>query len=108
LLQSSWANVDGRLGIVVISGSGMAYAQASNYSPGISVYTDILYGSYSTQLRQFKAGDQVARRVAIFFVEVTPKKTSELAKSCRIETTAGGKELRFKQPDGSDASVALF
>jgi hypothetical protein len=107
-LQGSWANVDGRLGIVAINGSGMVYAQSSSYSPGISVYTDILYGSCSTHRRQFKAGDEVARRVAVFFVGVTPGKTAELAKSCSVETTAGGKELRFKQPDGRDARVALF
>lgn len=107
-LPGSWANVDGRLGIVALEGAGITYAQASGYSPGISVCTDTLYGSFSTHPRQFKADDEVARRVAIFFVEVTPKKTAELAKSCSIETTAGGKELRFKQPDGRETRVALF
>ena len=108
-LPGSWANVDGRLGIVALNGSGMEYAQATRYSPGISVRTDILYASYSDQPRQFKAGDEVAHRVAIFFTEVTPRETSKLAKSCRIETMpGGGKELYFKQPDGKVAEVSLF
>ncbi|MGH7950491.1 MAG: hypothetical protein ACREFE_01020 [Limisphaerales bacterium] len=108
VLPGSWANVDGRLGIVMLDGTGMAYAQASGYSRGIGVYTDILYGSYSNHPRRFKAGDEVAHRVGIFFAEVTPGETSKLAKSCKIETTPGGKVLRFKQPDGNNAEVPLF
>lgn len=107
-LPGSWANVEGRLGAVMLSGAGMAYAQASAYSRGSSIYTDILYGSYSDQPRQFKAGDEVAHRVEIFFTEVTPQETSTLAKSCRIETTPGGKELHFQQPNGKTSQVPLF
>ncbi|HTV42277.1 MAG TPA: hypothetical protein VMF08_17030 [Candidatus Sulfotelmatobacter sp.] len=107
-LPGSWANVDGRLGIVVLNGSGMTYAQASGYSRGISVRTDILYGSYSDRPRQFQAGDEVAHRLEIVFTEVTPRETSKLAKSCHIETTPGGQVLHFKQPDGEVAEVPLF
>jgi hypothetical protein len=107
-LPGSWANVDSRLGVVMLDGAGMAYAQASGYSRGISVYTDILYGSYSDGPRQFKAGDKVAHRVAIFFTEVTPQEMSKLAKSCRIETAPGRKELHFIQPDGKTGQVPLF
>jgi hypothetical protein len=107
-LPGSWANVDGRLGVVMMDGAGMTYAQASKYSPGIAVYTDLLYGSYSDQVRQFKTGDEVAHRVGIFYVEVTPKETASLAKSCRIETTPHGQVLHFKQPDGKPGEVPLF
>jgi hypothetical protein len=55
----TWVNVDGRLGVVMVKGTGMAYAQASGYSPGISVCADLLYGSYSDQSRKFKAGEEV-------------------------------------------------
>jgi hypothetical protein len=108
VLPGSWANVDGRLGVIMLDGSGMAYAQASRYSPGISVRTDILYGSYSKDVHRFKAGDEVAHRVGVFSVEVTPKETAALAKSCRIETTPNGRVLHFMQPDGKDARVPLF
>ncbi|HEX3628554.1 MAG TPA: hypothetical protein VH280_24355 [Verrucomicrobiae bacterium] len=108
VLPGAWANVDGRLGVVMMSGSGLAYAQATGYTPGISVCTDILYGSYSNKARQFKAGDEVAHRVGIFFTEVTPQETSKLAKSCKIETTPGGQVLRLKQPDGKVAELPLF
>jgi hypothetical protein len=107
-LPGSWANVDGRLGVVMMDGSGMAYAQASKYSRGIGVYTDVLYGSYSNHPRRFKAGDEVAHRVGIFYVEVTPKETASLAKFCRIETTPNGQVLHFKQPDGKITEVPLF
>jgi hypothetical protein len=106
-LQGTWANVDGRLGAVMLKGAGIAYAQASKYSPGIAIYTDILFGSYSDRPRQFKAGDEVAHRVGIFFVEVTPRETASLARSCRIEIASGGKILRLKQPDGKVAVVPL-
>ena len=106
-LSGSWANVDGRLGVVLLAGAGMAYGQASKYSP-LAVYTDTFYGSYSNHPRQFKAGDEVAHRVGIFFVETTPGETAKLAKACRIETTPGGQVLHFKQPGGKDAEVPLI
>jgi hypothetical protein len=106
-LSGSWANVDGRLGVVMMNGAGMTYDQASKYSP-LAVYTDVLYGSYSDHPRKFKTGDEVAHRVGVFFVEVTPKETSKLAKSCRIETTPGGQVLRFKQPDGKVVEIPLL
>lgn len=103
----SWANVDGRLGVVMVSGGGIAYQQAADYSRGISVCSDILYGSYSDQTHQFKAGDVIAHRVTIFFVEVPASQTSDLAKSCRIEKGAAGDVLHFKQPDGTETQVPL-
>ncbi|EEF60660.1 hypothetical protein [Pedosphaera parvula] len=96
-IPGAWVNVDGRLGVVMMAGEGMAYAQASGYSPGISVCADSLYGSYSDQPKKFKAGEEAAHRVVIFFVEATAKETSALAKLCRIEEKSGGKVLRFKQ-----------
>jgi hypothetical protein len=107
-LPGSWANVDGRLGVVMPVGAGMSYSQASGYSRGIAVYTDVLYGSYSNQERRFKAGEEVARRIGVFLVEVTPKETSKLAKSCKIEATPGGHVLHFTQPDGKDTQVPLL
>jgi hypothetical protein len=107
-LLGSWANVDGRLGVVMMKGAGMAYAQAHEYSRGQAVYADIFYGSYSNRPRQFKRGDEVAHRIDVFFVEVSPKETASLAKSCSIKTTPGGRILHFKQPDGKIADVPLF
>lgn len=106
-LSGSWANVDGRLGVVMMDGAGMTYDQASKYS-SLAVYTDILYGSYSDQARQFKTGDEVAHRVGVFFVEVTPRETASLAKSCRIETTPAGQVLHFKQPEGKVVDLPLL
>jgi hypothetical protein len=105
--SGSWANVDGRLGVVMVSGQHLVYAPASGYSPGICVYTDTLYGSYSDQTRKFKAGDEVAHRLAICAVEVSPRETAKLAKSCHIENTPHGPILRFKQPDGTETEIPL-
>jgi hypothetical protein len=68
--------VDGRLGIVMLSGAGMAYAQASDYARGIAVYPDILYGSFCGEKRQFKAGEEVARRKIVLYLEASPKETA--------------------------------
>lgn len=106
-LTGSWANIDGRLGVVSIAGSGLSYAQGSGYLPGISVCADILYGSYSDRPRQFKQGQIVVRRVAIFFVEVTSQETSRLAKSSSLEEKHGAQILHFKQPDGKDGQITL-
>lgn len=107
-LSGSWCNVDGRLGVVMVAGAGMAYAQSSEYTPGISVRSDVLYGSSSDGLKQFKTGEVVARRVAVFFVEVAPKQMPELARSCGIEAKTGGQVLHFKQAGGKIAEVPLL
>jgi hypothetical protein len=107
-LPASWANVDGRLGIVMVEGSGLAYAQAKNYTPGIFVRADCLYGSYQERPQHFAAGREVVHRLAVVFAEVSAKQTAELAKSCRIEKTSGGPVLHFKQPDGKETALPLF
>jgi hypothetical protein len=106
-LAGPWANVDDRLSIIVLAGSGLAYQQAPGYSKGISVCSDILYGSFSAQPRAFKAGDEVAHRIAVIYLEVTAQQTAALAAACRIDATPAGRLLRFKQPDGGEAEVAL-
>jgi hypothetical protein len=63
-LSGSWVNVDGRLGVVMLSGSGMAYVQGKGYTPGICVCTDILYGSFSQPNREFGQDEQGAHRSA--------------------------------------------
>jgi hypothetical protein len=107
-ISGKWANVDGRIGIVVAAGSGLAYMQASRYSPGISVYSDILCGSYSDRQRQFKAGEEVAHRVAILAVETTPEQTSALTGSCRIDTRPDGRTLHFRDRNAKDIEVQLL
>ncbi len=107
-VQGSWANVDGRLGVVMAAGAGITYAQASGYQPGITVYPDILYSSFCNQPKEFKAGQEVAHRVAVFYVEVTPKKTSTLARSVKIENKPEGAVLHFKLAEGGEAKVPLL
>jgi hypothetical protein len=107
-LPGLWANVDGRMGVVMVAGAGLAYKQAAGYSPGISVCADVLCGSFSEHARQFKTGEEVARRVVVFVAEVTPQATSALAESCRIETKRGGRVLHFKQAGGQTVEVPLL
>ncbi|HET6453292.1 MAG TPA: hypothetical protein VFI02_02710 [Armatimonadota bacterium] len=101
-IPRKWVNVDSRLGAVSVLGSGMTYVQASEYNPQ-AVYADVLYGSYSDQPKVFKAGDEVAHRIIVFFTEVTPEETSRLAKSIRIE----GNVLCLTLPEGGQAQVPL-
>jgi hypothetical protein len=106
-LPGPWVNVDGRLGVVMMVGAGMAYVQATGYSPGICVCADTLYGSYFDHPQKFKAGEEVAHRVVVLFVEIGTKETLALAQSCRMEAKPGGAVLRFKQPGGKDAEVPI-
>jgi hypothetical protein len=101
-IPGSWANVDGRLGVISVEGSGMTYSQATGYNAQ-AVCADILYGSFSDRPNTFKAGDQVARRIVVFFVEVTPEETSALARSIRIES----KVLRVTLPEGGEVEIPL-
>ncbi len=106
-IAGPWANVDGRLGIVTVSGSGMAYSQASKYA-AMSVYSDILYGSYTDHARTFKAGDEVASRVIVYSVEITPEETAALSQSARVEGAPGHRELLFKLPEAGEARIPLL
>lgn len=107
-IAGSWANVDGRLGIVPVVGSGMKYVQAKGYHPGMAICADNLYASFSDRARDVKAGEEVARRVVIYFVEVDAKKTAALAKSATVTMKDGVPVLRFKLPEGGKAEVPLL
>ena len=97
------ANVDGRLGVVSVAGSGPGYVQAAGYN-GQSVHADMLCGSYSDKPRSFKAGGEVAHRIVLFAVEITPEETVALAKSVKID----GNSLHFSLPEGGEAEVSLL
>jgi hypothetical protein len=107
-LPGSWANVDGRIGVVTVVGSGLSYHQATGYDPHTAVCPDVLYGSFSDRPQHFKAGDQVAQRTVLLFVEVTPKTTSTLSRSFTIAEKSGAQVLRFKLPEGGQAEVPLL
>jgi len=107
-LPGNWANVDGRLGVVMAAGSGLSYQQALGYDPHMAVCADVLYGSFGGHEQRFKAGDPVVRRIVIFFTEVSPEKTAALAKSVRVEERPQGRVLHFKLPEGGRAEVPLL
>lgn len=107
-LSGSWANVDGRLGVVMAVGGNLSYNQAKSYQGGISICEDILYGSYSTQPKHFKKGDEVAHRVAIVFLETSSKETKAAAKTVKIEELSGSRMLHFKSPGAGESEVSLL
>jgi hypothetical protein len=107
-LPGSWANVDGRLGLVMAAGSGLSYHQAAGYDPHTAVCPDVLYGSFSDRPQHFKAGEQVAQRIVLFFVEVTPRTTSSLSRSFSTAEWSGTQVLRLKLPEGGHAEVPLL
>ena len=102
-IDGNWANVDGRLGIVEVMGSGIAYRDVPNYNRD-GAREDYLYGSFTDKARSFKAGSEVARRVVIFFVETSPEETARLAKSARI---ANG-DLVLELPEGGECRVRVL
>lgn len=106
-VAGNWANVDGRLGVVAVNGSGIAYVQATGYNPQ-GLYADVLCGSYSSEPKSFKAGDETAHRIAVFFLETSPEQTEALSKSFKIEEKSEGKILHFTLPEGGEAEVALL
>jgi hypothetical protein len=107
-VPAPWANVDGRLGVVAAAGSVMKYVPATGYHPAMAVGIDVLYASSSDQSHRVKAGDEVARRVVLFLVEVDAEKTAKLAESLRIVNESGAKVLRFELPEGLEAQVPLL
>ena len=105
-IPGKWANVDGRLGIVAVSGSGLAYQDAKNYNRD-GALQDTLFGSFSDTARDFKAGDHVARRIAVLFTDTSPGDTARLAKLIGIEKTSTGSILRLTLPEGGECRIAL-
>ena len=55
-LSGTWANVDARLGVVMVAGSGLNYQQAAGYDPHTAVCPDILYGSFSDRPAALQGG----------------------------------------------------
>ncbi|MCL6519262.1 MAG: hypothetical protein K6T99_05480 [Armatimonadetes bacterium] len=105
--HGKWVNVDGRLGVVSVAGSGIAYVQATAYNSQ-AVYADTLYGSFSNRRRQFKAGDQIAYRLIVFFVETTPEETSLISESVMIKEKPEGRALSIKLYEGKELQVPLM
>jgi len=99
-IPGKWANVDGRLGIVMALGSGLAYRDVPNYNRN-GAREDFLYGSYSTEPREFKAGEEVVRRAVVFFVETTPEETARLAEEMDVEDGPDGLVLRLPLAEGT-------
>ncbi len=102
-IPGRWANVDGRLGIIAIEGSGLGYIQAQGYNAQ-GVYADVLCGSFSGRAKSYREGEQVARRITIILTEVTPEETAALAEVIRIE----GNTLRLTLPEGGEAEITLL
>jgi hypothetical protein len=105
-IPGTWANIDSRLAVISVAGSGLRYKKAGGYNAQ-AVCTDLLFGSFSNQRRKFKTGDEIARRIIVYAVDITPEQTSALAKSVKIKDTPEGKELRFDLPEGGEANVLL-
>lgn len=106
-ISGPWVNIDCRLSAIVIAGSGLSLLPGSGYLPGISAQCDTLYCSYSDRPRNYKAGEVIARRIAVFLVEATPPQTARLAQSCKITEKGSVRFLTFQQPDGKECQVSI-
>jgi hypothetical protein len=103
-MVGNWVNIDSRLGMVAIQGEGMSYRPATAITPGISVKTDLLYGSFHDGKQSFKRGQEVCRRITVCYVNVTPKETFKLAQSCKID----GGHLHVALGGGGVADIPLL
>ena len=103
-IEGNWVDIDSRLGMVAIQGEGMSYRPATAITPGISVKTDLLYGSFHDGKQSFKRGQEVCRRIAVCYVNVTPEETSKLAQSCKID----GGRLHVALGGGGAADIPLL
>jgi hypothetical protein len=100
--SGNWINIDGRLGVVAFSGSGIAYKDVANYNRD-GAREDYLYCSFSDSAREFKAGSEVTRRVAVLYLEIDSKETARLDEHISIE----GKMLSVPLPEGGVYRVSL-
>ena len=101
-IPGKWANVDGRLGVVAVQGSGLVYQDIAGYNRD-GARQDFLYGSYSTEERKVKAGQEVARRVVILYAETSPEETARLADRAQIK----GNVLHITLPEGGEYQLRL-
>jgi hypothetical protein len=105
-IPGKWANVDGRLGMVVVQGSGLVYQDIAGYNRD-GARQDFLYGSFSDNERKVKAGQEVARRVVVLYAETSPQDTAQLAEQARIEKTPSGSVLHIALPEGGEYQIKL-
>jgi hypothetical protein len=90
--------------MVAIQGEGMNYQPATALTRGISVRTDLLYGSFHEGKQAFKRGQEVCRRIAVCYVNVTPKETSRLAQACKVD----GGRLQVALGGGGAAEIPIL
>jgi len=97
-IPGEWANVDGRLGVIAPNG-GLVYRDMPKYNRN-GAREDFLYGSFSAEPQEYKAGDVVAQRAVVFLTETSPNDTAGIAERVRIEETERGIRLDLNLPDG--------
>lgn len=93
-IPGEWANVDGRLGVIAPSG-GLVYLDVPKYNRN-GAREDFLYGSYSSQPREFRAGETVAARALLFLTETGPQETAAMVSKVRWD----GRTLSVELPEG--------
>lgn len=75
LLDGSWANVDGEIGLVTRGGGSIAFGDRADNN---SIYTAKLYGSFSTARRKASRGDRLGDRAGVYYSGVSPEQTARL------------------------------
>lgn len=100
--QTTWANIDGSIGIVAIGGTGrMAFGdRALNNSINCTKF----YSLYSDEATAYEAGEIVDRSAVIYYSRVDAPKTAALqAKAITLTETLpdGWNGLNFDDADGT-------
>lgn len=97
--SSDWVNIDDEVGVVAKNDNQMAFGERSLVN---SIYTSVLYPSYSTENKSFVSGTKVASRNAVYYSNVNKETTSALASKLQVLTLPiGWNGVIAPDPDGT-------
>ena len=99
--QSPWVNIDNELGVVSKSAQGMAFGDRSLNN---SIHTAKLYPLYSTERREFVAGQVIGRRHTVYYSNMDAVTTATMADGLHVLTDVvpeGWNGVIAPDPDGT-------
>ncbi len=105
VLAGNWANVDGRLGMIA-PGTPLLYNAAGKPNRA-GAREDILFGSWRSGARTFKAGETIAERASLWLLDSSKEETAQIAASTQVERGKDGITVRFTAPDNRRHTLRL-
>lgn len=100
-INTNWVNIDDNIGVISLSGNGMAFGDRANNN---SIMTAKLYSCYNSKdinplgSQKVMPGEIVASRVIVYYSNVDARQTQQFAKKCK-RFNAGKKKSGVKIAD---------